>query len=76
MKKLISHILFLLIFLLQVGQLHAQDLHSLSMVDSRIMAANKQIIVINIWNTQYPNEFDKLNSLKKKYEKENVIFHL
>ncbi len=74
MKKLISHILVLLIFLLKVGQLYAQDLSSLTMVDSRIMAANRQIIVINIWDTKSPNEFIKLNSLKKKYEKENVIF--
>jgi hypothetical protein len=74
MKIHITYRILLLVFLLQVGKLYAQDSNSLVLVDNQILSTDKQIIVINIWNSKYPSEFDKLNSLKKKYEKENIIF--
>ena len=74
MKIHITYRILLLVFLLQVGSLFAQDSNSLSLVENQILPTDRPIIVINIWSSKYQNEFGKLNALKKKYKKENIVF--
>jgi peroxiredoxin len=74
MKIHIPHVIFALLLLTIFGQINAQKSNYLSLIDESLLLPGSKIIVINIWNTKYSDEIDKLNELTVQYKEKNVVF--
>ncbi len=56
------------------SQIKAQNSDYVALLNENIFAPSNKIIVLNIWNTKYPDEIEVLNTLVEKYKNDNVVF--
>ena len=74
MKTLNPHVFFVLLIVAFLGQVNAQNADYMALLNENIFAPSDKIIVLNIWNTKFPDEIKVLNTLVEKYKNDNVIF--
>lgn len=74
MKTLSPHVFFILLIVTFFSQVKAQNKDYIALLNENIFAPSNKIIVLNIWNTKFPEEIKTLNTLVEKYKNENVIF--
>lgn len=74
MKIRSPHIFFLLLILSFSGYIKAQNVDYVALLNENIFAPSNKIIVLNIWNTKFPDEIEILNTLVEKYKNDNVVF--
>jgi hypothetical protein len=74
MKTLSPHVFFVLLILALSNQVMAQKGDYMPVLREHIVASNNKIIVLNIWNTKFPDEIVRLNELKEKYKNDDVVF--
>ena len=74
MKTLKPHVFFVLLIVAFLGQVNAQSADYMALLNENIFAPSDKIIVLNIWNTKFPDEIKVLNTLVEKYKNNNVIF--
>lgn len=74
MKTLSPHVFFVLLILALSNQVKAQNGDYIPLLSEHIFAPANKIIVLNIWNTKFPDEIVKLNELKEKYKDDDVVF--
>ena len=74
MKIHSPHVFFVLLILALTNQVSAQNGDYTSVLSEHIIAPTNKIIVLNIWNTKFPDEIVRLNELKEKYKDDDVVF--
>jgi thiol-disulfide isomerase/thioredoxin len=74
MKTLSPHVFFVLLIITFFSQVKAQNQDHIALLNENIFAPSNKIIVLNIWNTKFPDEIKVLNNLVEKYKNENVVF--
>ena len=74
MKTPKPHVFFVLLIIAFFSQIKAQNADYAALLNENIFAPSNKIIVLNIWNTKYPDEIEVLNSLVEKYKNDNVVF--
>lgn len=74
MKIHSPHVFFVLLILALTNQVSAQNGDYTSVLSEHIIAPANKIIVLNIWNTKFPDEIIRLNELKEKYKDDDVVF--
>ena len=74
MKTLNPHVFFVLLIVAFFSQVRAQNADYIALLNENIFAPSNKIIVLNIWNTKFPDEIKVLNTLVEKYKNDNVVF--
>lgn len=74
MKTLSPHVFFILLIVAFLGQVKAQNADYMALLNENIFAPSNKIIVLNIWNTKFPDEINVLNTMVEKYKNDDVIF--
>jgi len=74
MKILKPYVFFVLLIVAFLGQIKAQNADYMALLNENIFAPSNKIIVLNIWNTKFPDEIKVLNNLVEKYKNDNVVF--
>lgn len=74
MKTTSPHVFFFLLIVAFLGQVKAQNADYMALLNENIFAPSNKIIVLNIWNTKFPDEINVLNTMVEKYKNDDVIF--
>ena len=74
MKTLSPLVFFVLLIAAFFSQVKAQNADYTTLLNKNIYAPSNKIIVLNIWNTKFPDEIKVLNTLVEKYKNDNVVF--
>jgi len=74
MKIYSFHVFFFLLILTLTNQVSGQNGDYMPVLSEHIITPTNKIIVLNIWNTKYPDEIVRLNELKEKYKNDDVMF--
>ena len=74
MKTLSPLVFFTCLIVLFTQSLGAQNMNYKNLINSYYTTTTNSIIVINIWNTEKPDEIHKLNKLAEKYRNEEILF--
>lgn len=74
MKIHSPHIFFILLILAFTSLIKAQNADYMALLNENIFSPSDKIVVLNIWNTKFPDEIKVLNNLVEKYKNDNVVF--
>ena len=74
MKTPSPYVFFVLLIVAFLNQAKAQNADYMALLNENIFAPSNKIIVLNIWNTKFPDEINVLNTMVEKYKNDDVIF--